>query len=88
MASLEGSPTKQDLIAAFAGGSQANGDTPHVAQKAGVEGRSDLAVANDPATGLPIGRTGDDLKAAATGWLSLSGHEAGPGHEAGSLYND
>ena len=80
MASLEGSPTKQDLIAAFAGGSQANRGTLHVAQQVGVEGCNDLAVANDPATGLSIGRTGGDLKGAVTGWLSLSGHEAGPGH--------
>jgi len=47
-----------------------------------------LEAVDDPATDQPIGRTGDTLKATATGWLSLSGHEAGPGHEAGSLYKD
>jgi rubrerythrin len=40
------------------------------------------AAVGDPATGLPLGSTGDSLKAAATGAWSL------PGNEAGSLYKD
>lgn len=86
---LKGSKTEQNLRDAFAGESQANRRYLYFAQKADVEGFSDIATvfrstaegetghahghlqfleeAGDPATGLPIGSTEMNLKAAIAG---------------------
>ena len=62
--SLKGSQTEENLKAAFAGESQANRRYLYFAQKADVEGYNETG---DPATGEPIGPTGDNLKAAIAG---------------------
>src|SRR5579862_690449 len=89
MAFLKGSQTEENLKAAFAGESQANRRYLYFAQKADVEGFSDVAAVfrstgegetghahghlefleevGDPATGLPIGETAANLKAAIAG---------------------
>jgi rubrerythrin len=86
MPSLKGTETEQNLKDAFAGEIQAIHRYLHFAQKAEVEGLSDVAAVfrssaagensraqghleyleelGDPATGKPIGPTGDNLKAA------------------------
>ena len=87
--SLKGSKTEENLKAAFSGESQANRRYLYFAQKADVEGHTDVAAVfrstaegetghahghlefleatGDPATGLPIGLTVDNLKAAIAG---------------------
>ena len=89
MSNLKGSKTEENLKEAFAGESQANRRYLYFAQKADVEGHSDIAnvfrstaegetghahghleyleVVGDPATGLPIGDTETNLKAAIAG---------------------
>lgn len=86
---LKGSKTEQNLKDAFAGESQANRRYLYFAQKADVEGYSDIAAVfrsvaegetghahghleyleqcGDPATGLPIGSTEDNLNASIQG---------------------
>ena len=86
---LKNSKTHQNLMAAFAGESQANRRYLYFANKADVEGQNDisalfrstsegetgnahghlyyLAVVGDPATGLPIGTSRDNLKASVAG---------------------
>ncbi len=86
---LKGSKTHNSLKDAFAGESQANRRYLYFAQKADVEGYSDVAAVfrstaegetghahghleyledcGDPATDLPIGETGDNLKSAIAG---------------------
>ena len=87
--SLKGTKTEQNLKEAFAGESQANRRYLYFAQKADLEGYSDVATVfrsiaegetghahghleyleecGDPATGLPIGTTEENLKAAIHG---------------------
>lgn len=87
--SLKGSKTEINLREAFAGESQANRRYLYFAQKADIEGFSDIAsvfrstaegetghahghlefleAVGDPATGLPIGETKDNLKASIAG---------------------
>jgi rubrerythrin len=87
--SLKGSKTEDNLKAAFSGESQANRRYLYFAQKADIEGHTDVAavfrstaegetghahghlefleISGDPATGLPIGTTLDNLKAAIAG---------------------
>ena len=71
--SLKGSKTEQNLKDAFAGESQANRRYLYFAQKADIEGYNAhghleyLEETGDPATGLPIGNTADNLKAAIAG---------------------
>lgn len=89
MSSLKNTQTHKNLQEAFAGESQANRRYLYFAQKADVEGYSDVATvfrstaegetghahghlefleaAGDPATGLPIGNTPENLKAAIAG---------------------
>src|SRR6266496_3774821 len=89
MPSLKNTKTEGNLKAAFAGESQANRRYLYFAQKADVEGHTDVAAVfrstaegetghahghlefleavGDPATGLPIGATRDNLKAAVAG---------------------
>ena len=73
MAALKGSKTEGNLKAAFAGESQANRRYLYFAQKADVEGYNDVAAVfrstaeGDPATGLPIGSTSNNLAAAVAG---------------------
>jgi rubrerythrin len=70
---LASSKTIENLKAAFAGESQANRRYLYFAQKADIEGYNDVAsvfrstAVGDPATGLPIGGTSDNLKAAIAG---------------------
>jgi rubrerythrin len=70
---LKGSKTEQNLRDAFAGESQANRRYLYFAAKADVEGYNDVAAVfrstaeGDPATGLPIGPTRSNLKAAIAG---------------------
>ena len=86
---LKGSQTETNLKEAFAGESQANRRYLYFAQKADVEGLSDVAsvfrstaegetghahghlefleASGDPATGLPMGSTPDNLKSAISG---------------------
>lgn len=86
---LNGSKTENNLKEAFAGESQANRRYLYFAQKADIEGYSDIAAVfrstaegetghahghleflehvGDPATGLPIGNTHSNLKAAIAG---------------------
>ena len=86
MAALKGTRTEENLKTAFIDESQANARYLYFAQKADVEGFSDVAAlfrstvngetghalghleflegVGDPATGLPIGRTRDNLAAA------------------------
>ena len=74
---LKGSKTEKNLKDAFAGESQANRRYLYFAQKADVEGfndvsavfrsTADLETVGDPATGLPIGETRQNLKAAIAG---------------------
>jgi len=86
---LKGSRTEENLKEAFAGESQANRRYLYFAQKADVEGFSDVSAVfrstaegetghahghlefleqvGDPATGLPIGNTRSNLKAAIDG---------------------
>ncbi len=86
MPSLKGSETEQNLKDAFAGASRANCRYRRLAQKADVEGFTDVAAmfrataegetgqaqghlnyleeGDEPATGKPMGRTRDNLKAA------------------------
>jgi len=61
---LKGSKTEQNLKDAFAGESQANRRYLYFAAKADLEY---LEAVGDPATGLPIGETGNNLKAAIAG---------------------
>ena len=89
MPSLKGTKTHENLMAAFAGESQANRRYLYFAKQADVEGNPDVAglfrdtaegetghahghldylkQVGDPATGLPIGETTDNLKAAIAG---------------------
>jgi rubrerythrin len=89
MMSLKGSKTEENLKVAFAGESQANRRYLYFAQKAEIEGQSEVAAvfrstadgetghafghveyleeAGDPATGLPIGSTRDNLLSAIAG---------------------
>ncbi len=89
MASLKGTKTHQNLKDAFAGESQANRRYLYFANKADVEGQTEvaslfrstaegetghahghldyLAQVGDPATGLPIGSSSNNLKAAVAG---------------------
>ena len=89
MASLKGTKTLQNLKDAFAGESQANRRYLYFANKADVEGQTEvaslfrstaegetghahghldyLAQVGDPATGLPIGSSSNNLKAAVAG---------------------
>ena len=89
MPSLAGSKTEGNLKDAFAGESQANRRYLYFAQKADVEGYSDVSAVfrstaegetghahghlefleevGDPATGLPIGNTRDNLGASVAG---------------------
>jgi rubrerythrin len=82
MKTLNGTKTHDNLKAAFAGESQANRRYLYFANKADVEGQNDvaavfrstaeghldyLAQVGDPATGLPIGATRANLKAAVAG---------------------
>jgi rubrerythrin len=89
MASLKGTKTHQNLKDAFAGESQANRRYLYFANKADVEGQTEvaslfrstaegetghahghldyLAQVGDPATGLPIGTSSNNLKAAVAG---------------------
>ena len=89
MSSLKGTKTHENLMAAFAGESQANRRYLYFAKQADVEGNPDVAglfrdtaegetghahghldylkSVGDPATGLPIGETTDNLKAAIAG---------------------
>ena len=89
MPSLKGTKTHENLMAAFAGESQANRRYLYFAKQADVEGNPDVAglfrdtaegetghahghldylkPVGDPATGLPIGETTDNLKAAIAG---------------------
>lgn len=89
MSNLKGSQTEANLKEAFSGESQANRRYLYFAQKADIEGHSDVAnvfrstaegetghahghleyleVVGDPATGLPIGDTATNLKAAIAG---------------------
>jgi rubrerythrin len=83
---LKGSKTEANLMQAFAAEAQANRRYLYFAQKADIEGRSDVAAVfrstaegetghalghleyleacGDPLTGLPIGATADNLRAA------------------------
>jgi rubrerythrin len=79
--SLKDSKTEGNLKDAFAGESQANRRYLYFAAKADVEGYNDVAAetghahghleyleeTGDPATGLPIGSTADNLAAAIAG---------------------
>jgi rubrerythrin len=89
MPSLNGTKTHQNLKDAFAGESQANRRYLYFANKADVEGQTEvaalfrstaegetghahghldyLAQVGDPATGLPIGSSSNNLKAAVAG---------------------
>jgi Rubrerythrin len=89
MPSLKGTKTHENLMAAFAGESQANRRYLYFAKQADVEGNPDVAglfrdtaegetghahghldylkAVGDPATGLPIGETTDNLKSAIAG---------------------
>jgi rubrerythrin len=89
MPSLKGTKTHQNLKDAFAGESQANRRYLYFANKADVEGQTEvaslfrstaegetghahghldyLAQVGDPATGLPIGTSSNNLKAAVAG---------------------
>ena len=89
MPSLNGTKTHQNLKDAFAGESQANRRYLYFANKADVEGQTEvaslfrstaegetghahghldyLAAVGDPATGLPIGSSEKNLKAAVAG---------------------
>ena len=73
MKNLKGTKTEQNLKDAFAGESQANRRYLYFAQKADVEGFNDVAAVfrstavGDPATGLPIGSTSNNLKASIAG---------------------
>jgi rubrerythrin len=89
MPSLKGTKTHQNLKDAFAGESQANRRYLYFANKADVEGHTEvaalfrstaegetghahghldyLAQVGDPATGLPIGSSAENLKAAVAG---------------------
>jgi rubrerythrin len=89
MSSLKNTQTQKNLQDAFAGESQANRRYLYFAQKADVEGHTDVAAVfrstaegetghahghlefleavGDPATGLPIGNTSNNLKAAIAG---------------------
>ncbi len=89
MPSLKGTKTHENLMAAFAGESQANRRYLYFAKQADVEGNPDVAglfrdtaegetghahghldylkPVGDPATGLPMGETTDNLKAAIAG---------------------
>jgi len=65
---LKGSKTETNLKEAFAGESQANRRYLYFASKADVEGHLEyLEAVGDPATGLPIGETKLNLKAAIAG---------------------
>ena len=72
---LKGSKTEENLKAAFAGESQANRRYLYFANKADAEGETGhahghleyLEAVGDPATGLPIGSTSDNLKASIAG---------------------
>jgi rubrerythrin len=69
---LKGSKTEKNLKDAFAGESQANRRYLYFAAKADVEGHAHghleyLEAVGDPATGLPIGETKNNLKAAIAG---------------------
>lgn len=86
---LKGSKTETNLKEAFSGESQANRRYLYFAQKADIEGHSDIAAvfrstaegetghahghleflqeSGDPATGLPIGGTRENLQAAIAG---------------------
>lgn len=86
---LKGSKTEQNLKEAFAGESQTHRRYLYFANKADIEGHTDVAAlfrsaaegeaghaqghlefleaVGDPATGLPMGRTRDNLKAALAG---------------------
>ena len=94
MPSLKGTKTHENLMAAFAGESQANRRYLYFAKQADVEGNPDVAglfrdtaegetghahghldylkSVGDPATGLPVGETTDNLKSAIAG---EGGHE-------------
>lgn len=89
MADLKGSKTHENLMAAFAGESQANRRYLYFANKADVEGQPEvatlfrataegetghahghldyLAQVGDPATGMKIGSSEDNLKSAVAG---------------------
>jgi len=89
MATLKGSRTEQCLKDAFAGEAQANRRYLYFANKADIEGQSDVASlfrstaegetghafghlefleqAGDPATGMPMGATRQNLKSAVAG---------------------
>lgn len=89
MADLKGSKTHENLMAAFAGESQANRRYLYFANKADVEGNPEvatlfrataegetghahghldyLAQVGDPATGMKIGSSEDNLKSAVAG---------------------
>ncbi|MFK7963676.1 MAG: rubrerythrin family protein [Burkholderiaceae bacterium] len=89
MADLKGSKTHENLMAAFAGESQANRRYLYFANKADVEGHPEvatlfrstaegetghahghldyLAQVGDPATGMPMGSSEDNLKSAVAG---------------------
>ena len=86
---LKGTQTEKNLMAAFAGESQANRRYLYFSKQAAVEGYPDIAglfrdtaegetghahghldylkAVGDPATGLPIGDSQDNLKAAIAG---------------------
>ena len=66
---LKGSKTEQNLKDAFAGESQANRRYLYFANKADIEGQNDVAEhgSGDPATGLPIGNSRQNLQAAVAG---------------------
>ena len=87
MAELAGSQTHENLLAAFAGESQANRRYLYFAKVADAEGQGDIAegfrstadgetghahghldylkTVGDPASGLPIGSTADNLRASS-----------------------
>jgi rubrerythrin len=89
MATLKGSRTEQCLKDAFAGEAQANRRYLYFANKADIEGQSDVASlfrstaegetghafghlefleqAGDPATGMPMGETRQNLESAVAG---------------------
>jgi len=89
MADLKGSKTHENLMAAFAGESQANRRYLYFANKADVEGHPEVATlfrstaegetghahghldylsqVGDPATGMKIGSSEDNLKSAVAG---------------------
>jgi rubrerythrin len=77
MPSLKGTKTHDNLKAAFAGESQANRRYLYFANKADVEGQTEvaslfghldyLAQVGDPATDMPIGSSANNLKSAVAG---------------------